>query len=40
VTPTFGDEANIAYVGFTRAIRRLHLPRTSRTSSPRSGRRP
>jgi len=26
VTPTFGDEANIAYVGFTRAIRRLCLP--------------
>jgi len=26
VTPTFGDEANIAYVGFTRAIRHLHLP--------------
>jgi superfamily I DNA/RNA helicase len=23
---TFGDEANIAYVGFTRAIRELHLP--------------
>jgi len=26
VTPTFGDEANIAYVGFSRAIRHLHLP--------------
>jgi F-box protein, helicase, 18 len=26
VTPTFGDEANIAYVGFTRAIRHLYLP--------------
>jgi hypothetical protein len=26
VTHSFGDEANIAYVGFTRAIRRLYLP--------------
>jgi F-box protein, helicase, 18 len=26
LTSTFGDEANIAYVGFTRAIRELHLP--------------
>jgi F-box protein, helicase, 18 len=26
LTGTFGDEANIAYVGFTRAIRELHLP--------------
>jgi len=25
-TQTFGDEANITYVGFTRAIRCLHLP--------------
>jgi len=25
-TPTFGDEANIAYVAFTRAIRDLYLP--------------
>jgi superfamily I DNA/RNA helicase len=25
-TPSLGDEANIAYVGFTRAIRELHLP--------------
>jgi hypothetical protein len=27
----FGDEANIAYVGFTRAIRELHLPRDFKT---------
>ncbi|MDD5205400.1 MAG: AAA family ATPase [Desulfobacterales bacterium] len=26
LTDAFGDEANIAYVGFTRAIRELHLP--------------
>jgi hypothetical protein len=26
VAPTFGDEANIAYVAFTRAIRHLYLP--------------
>lgn len=26
VTGAFGDEVNVAYVGFTRAIRELHLP--------------
>ena len=31
MTNAFGDEANIAYVGFTRAIRELHLPRDFKT---------
>jgi F-box protein 18 (helicase) len=31
LTNAFGDEANIAYVGFTRAIRELHLPRDFKT---------
>jgi len=31
LTGAFGDEANIAYVGFTRAIRDLHLPRDFKT---------
>jgi F-box protein 18 (helicase) len=31
LTSAFGDEANIAYVGFTRAIRELHLPRDFKT---------
>jgi hypothetical protein len=26
-----GDKANIAYVGFTRAVRELHLPRDFKT---------
>jgi len=31
LTATFGDQANIAYVGFTRAIRELHLPQDFKT---------
>ncbi|MEW6663585.1 MAG: UvrD-helicase domain-containing protein [Thermodesulfobacteriota bacterium] len=31
LTGAFGDEANIAYVGFTRAIRELHLHRDFKT---------
>jgi F-box protein 18 (helicase) len=31
LTSAFGDEANIAYVGFTRAICELHLPRDFKT---------
>lgn len=31
LTNAFGDETNIAYVGFTRAIRELHLPRDFKT---------
>jgi hypothetical protein len=31
LTSALGDEANIAYVGFTRAIHELHLPRDFKT---------
>jgi hypothetical protein len=31
LTRAFGNEANIAYMGFTRAIRELYLPRDFKT---------